>query len=173
VKLDIGAIGSGRPLDAYRDDARNLTVDAFSARHGEAFLLLASIPNPAPDNISSTHLAFLDEPEAATGTLTTLVYPLRSEVHIVTVGRARDNDVVVPDRSVSRRHALVKRDPRGALLISDAGSSNGTSVNGKPVLTKGAGPATPLTPGSTLRLGSLEFTFVHAAGLRGFAEKVR
>ena len=46
-------------------------------------------------------------------------------------------------------------------------------MNGKPVLTKGAGPPTTLTPGATLRLGSLEFTFVHAAGLRSFAEKMR
>jgi hypothetical protein len=173
VKPAAGDIGTGRPLDAYRDDARNLSAEEFTARHGDAFLLLSMIPSPSPQNTSSTHLAFLDEPEAATGALATLVYPLRSEVHIVTLGRARDNDVVVPDRSVSRRHALVKRDPKAGLLVLDAGSSNGTSVNGKPVLTKGAGPPTPLSPGATLRIGSLEFTYVHAAGLRGFAGKLR
>ena len=173
MRLEASTVGSGRPLDAFRDDSRNLSDAEFLARHGDAFLLLSSIPTPQPQNTSSTHLAFSDEPEGNTGALATLVYPLRSAVHIVSVGRSRDNDVVIPDHSVSRRHAFLKREANGAFVVLDAGSSNGTSVNGKPVLTKGAGPPTPLTPGCTLRLGSLEFTFVHGAGLRGFAAKGR
>lgn len=173
MKLEPATLGSGRPLESYRDDSRNLSAEEFQTRHGDAFLLLSSIPTPQPQNTSSTHLAFLDEPEANTGALSIVVYPLRSSVHIVSVGRSRDNDVVIPDHSVSRRHAFLKREANGGFMVVDAGSSNGTSVNGKPVLTKGAGPPTPLTPGCTLRLGQLEFTFVHGAGLRGFASKGR
>jgi hypothetical protein len=173
LKLEPAALGTGRSLDSYRDDARNLSPEEFEARHGDAFLLLSQVPTPAPNNTHSTHLAFLDEPEGATGTLTTLVYALRSSVHIVSVGRSRDNDVVIPDRSVSRRHAFLKRESGDSFSVHDAGSSNGTGVNGKTVLTKSAGPPTPLTPGCTLRLGSLEFTFVHGEGLRGFAAKGR
>ena len=90
----------------------------------------------------------------------------------MTLGRARESDVVIPDRSVSRRHALLKRDG-DRFLVLDAGSSNGTSVNGRNVLTRGAGPPSPLAPGDTLRVGSLEFTFAHAAGVREMAGKVR
>jgi len=79
---------------------------------------------------------------------------------------------VIPDRSVSRRHALLKRDG-DRFLVLDAGSSNGTSVNGRNVLTRGAGPPSPLAPGDTLRVGSLEFTFAHAAALREMAAKLR
>jgi pSer/pThr/pTyr-binding forkhead associated (FHA) protein len=61
----------------------------------------------------------------------------------------------------------------GGFLVLDAGSSNGTSINGRNVLTKGAGPPTPLRPGDTLRLGRLEFTFAHGAALRELAAKLR
>ena len=47
----------------------------------------------------------------------------------LTVGRGWDNDVVLPDISVSRRHALLRRHGTGYLLL-DLGSGNGTRVNG-------------------------------------------
>jgi hypothetical protein len=168
-----GSAGSGQPLESYRDDARKLTAADFAARHGEAFLLLSAIQTRTTKDTFSTHLELLSEEEGNTGALSTWVYPLRSAVHVVTLGRSRDSDVVIPDRSVSRRHALVKREADGRLLVLDAGSSNGTSINGRNVLTRGAGPPTPLAPGDTLRLGRLEFTCAHAAALREMAAKGR
>ena len=169
-----GSAGSGRPIEAYRDDARNLTKEDFARRHGNAFLLLSAVRPRTGQDTFSTHLALLDEEEGHTGALATWVYALRSSVHIVTLGRARESDVMIPDRSVSRRHALLKRDGDGdRFLVLDAGSSNGTSINGRNVLTRFAGPPTPLGPGDTLRVGSLEFTFAHAAALREMAAKLR
>jgi pSer/pThr/pTyr-binding forkhead associated (FHA) protein len=168
-------LGSAVPLESLRDDARSLSPADFEARHGAAFLLLSAVRPQAPQNTFSTHLELLgdDETSERTGALSTLVYPLRSDVHIVTVGRAPDNDVVIPDRSISRRHAFLKRGPDGGYLVLDAGSSNGTTVNGASVLVKGAGPPTAVRPGDTLRVGALEFTFAHAAGLQEFAAKQR
>ena len=164
--------GSGLPLEAYREDARRLSAEEFGQRHGNDFLLLSAIRPRDEQDTSSTHLALLEEDEGHTGALTTWVYALRSAVHIVTLGRARESDVVIPDRSVSRRHALLKRDG-DRFLVLDAGSSNGTSINGRNVLTRLAGPPSPLAQGDTLRVGSLEFTFVHAAALREMAHKQR
>jgi predicted component of type VI protein secretion system len=48
----------------------------------------------------------------------------------LTVGRGWDNDLVLPDISVSRRHALLRREGREYLLL-DRGSGNGTGVNGR------------------------------------------
>ena len=48
------------------------------------------------------------------------------------VGRSGDGDVVIPNPSVSRRHALLWRQS-GRHWIADLGSANGTSVNGEPV----------------------------------------
>jgi len=169
---DGASAGSGIPLEALRDDARSLSAPEFEQRHGEAFLLLSAIAPRTSKDTFSTHLALLGEEDGQTGALATWVYPLRSTVHVVTLGRSHECDVVIPDRSVSRRHALIKRE--GArLLVLDAGSSNGTSINGRNVLTRGAGPPSPLAPGDTLRVGSLEFTLAPAAAVREMAAKLR
>lgn len=46
-----------------------------------------------------------------------------------TIGRAPNNDVVVDDRGMSRRHAVVTVDD-AAVTIADAGSTNGVVVDG-------------------------------------------
>ncbi len=50
----------------------------------------------------------------------------------VTIGRSRDNDIVFPDQSVSRRHARIVKTERGYLL-TDLGSFNGTFLNDRSV----------------------------------------
>jgi ABC transport system ATP-binding/permease protein len=73
-------------------------------------------------------------------------------VHIVTsprltIGRLPDNDVVVDDLLVSRRHALLERRPDGGWDLVDLGSGNGTFVNG--VRTERAG----VTPADVIGVG--------------------
>ncbi len=48
------------------------------------------------------------------------------------VGRGIDNDVILTDVSVSRKHLRVLRDG-ATLVLRDLGSGNGTTVNGKRV----------------------------------------
>jgi hypothetical protein len=48
----------------------------------------------------------------------------------VTIGRSADNDVIIRDGLVSRRHAKVHR-AGDAWRVTDLGSSNGTRVNGR------------------------------------------
>ena len=164
-------LGSAVPLEAYLEDARNLSPAEFESRHGSGFFLLAATRLSSPRDSYSTDVQLLideDDGSEHTGSLSTLVYPLRSAVHIVTVGRTSKNDVVVTDPSVSRVHALLKRDENGVFLMLDAGSSNGTTVNGTSVLTRGNGPPSQLKPGDNVRLGRVEFTFTDAAALRDF-----
>jgi pSer/pThr/pTyr-binding forkhead associated (FHA) protein len=49
----------------------------------------------------------------------------------ITVGRASSNDVVLVEPSVSNHHAWFSKDPQGGLTIQDAGSKNGTTVDGR------------------------------------------
>jgi len=49
------------------------------------------------------------------------------------LGRSADADLVLLDDSVSRRHAVLRGD-RGSLEVEDVGSSNGTSINGNPMV---------------------------------------
>jgi len=68
----------------------------------------------------------------------------------LTLGRAPDSGLVLPDRTVSRRHArIVRRD--GAAWLEDVASSHGTLLDGEAI----AEPA-PLHDGARIRLGDVE-----------------
>jgi pSer/pThr/pTyr-binding forkhead associated (FHA) protein len=67
------------------------------------------------------------------------------------VGRAVDNDVVLDDPSLSRKHAKVYRRGPGELEVEDLSSSNGTFINQRKI---GRGSA---HPGDTIRFGELSF----------------
>lgn len=163
--------GTAQPLESYYDDARGLAAAEFAARHGDGFLLTATRLQP-PSSDSFTEVKLEEDRSDRTAGISTLVYPVRpaerAKVHLLTVGRTPNNDVVVRDTSVSRFHAYVKPGENGGLLIQDAGSTNGTLVNGESVPARGNGPATELKPGDDVRLGQVEFTFVDAEGLRAF-----
>lgn len=54
-----------------------------------------------------------------------------STVRTITIGRAADNDITVPDLVVSRYHAELRIPGDGRYEIRDLGSHNGTFVNGQ------------------------------------------
>jgi len=73
-----------------------------------------------------------------------------------TLGRQSDNDLVLLDSRISRRHAQVVQD-EGGYVIEDAGSRHGTFVNSERISTS------PLKSGDQISLGvtdSYQLTFV-------------
>jgi len=170
-------LGSAIGLEALVPDARSLAPDEFQARHGNSFLLFTAKRLDGPESTNSTKLLLddggNDEPAERTANLAVVVYPLRpresAQGSMVTLGRESRQDVVIPDMSVSRFHAFAKPGPDGCLVLQDAGSTNGTTVNGESVLTAAAGPPRRLKPGDNVRLGHIELTFTDARALREFA----
>ncbi|RMG20577.1 MAG: FHA domain-containing protein [Deltaproteobacteria bacterium] len=71
---------------------------------------------------------------------------------LVTIGRHYENVIVVADREVSKRHAVVEETSEGWVL-RDLGSSNGTFVNGRRVDTL------RLASGDEIRIGSSRIVF--------------
>jgi len=59
------------------------------------------------------------------------LYPLK--VGINTVGRMPDNDVVLADPYVSRRHVAILVHATDSCELHDIASKNGTLLNGKPI----------------------------------------
>ena len=71
----------------------------------------------------------------------------------ISVGRARNNDVVLRHESVSKFHAWLRRDDNDVFYVADAGSRNGSFVNGEAI--EGGAPVA-LTAGDALRFGNVE-----------------
>ncbi|HEY8040136.1 MAG TPA: FHA domain-containing protein [Polyangiaceae bacterium] len=80
----------------------------------------------------------------------------------VSVGRARNNDVVLRHESVSKFHAWFARDEGGAYYVADASSHNGTSIN---AITLPGGEPQRVGSGDVLRFGSVEALFCDAVTL--------
>jgi ABC transport system ATP-binding/permease protein len=70
----------------------------------------------------------------------------------IKIGRAPDNDIVVPDVLASRHHATLVPVP-GGTEIRDARSSNGTFVNGARV------GSAPLHDGDVVTIGNVDLVF--------------
>jgi hypothetical protein len=74
------------------------------------------------------------------------------ERRAVVLGRSRDCDIVLDDRSVSRRHAELVRHGDG-FLLRDLDSTNGSSVNGKRIREAA------VEPGDAITVGTVALTF--------------
>lgn len=68
-------------------------------------------------------------------------------------GRSSENEVVLPDYSVSRRHAVVQSEG-DTFVIADQNSTNGVQVNGRQV------PRSPIRAGDLIKIGIFEIRLV-------------
>lgn len=118
---------------------------AASVNPGATQLGPAPIPRPAA---------------AAQGNLATsmlnILRPSRGTTEVVSgsikIGRATDNDIVIPDVLASRHHATLVPGP-GGTTIRDNKSINGTFVNGQRV------DAATLSPGDVVTIGNVDLVF--------------
>ncbi|MFE1859959.1 ABC transporter ATP-binding protein/permease [Streptomyces anandii] len=96
--------------------------------------VLVPRPTSALDRPSSVSLPSL----TTTFRRPTAIRPLPART--LRIGRASDNDLVVDDLIVSRRHAELRAREDGGHDIVDLGSHNGTFLNGRPVSQARVGP---------------------------------
>ncbi|MDO4289684.1 MAG: DUF3662 and FHA domain-containing protein [Eggerthellaceae bacterium] len=73
--------------------------------------------------------------------------------HPMSIGRESRNDIVIPDINASRQHAQIHMEPTGAWILADAGSTNGTFVNGRQI------KSTPLRDADRIIIGTTELEF--------------
>ncbi len=179
-------------VEHFLADAQAMDDEQFLAKHGRAFLvhfgeigeqlLRAARPQRT--------LAFRGEVTSANVVTPMrvlkanfLVYPViwtgRSPYpRMITVGRTRNNDIILPDESVSKFHAFFRSAttaphlPAGVMTVQDGGSRNGTFVDGAQVPNARTGGPVPIASGAQVRIGSIQLTFLDAPALRALAVKV-
>jgi SARP family transcriptional regulator, regulator of embCAB operon len=83
-------------------------------------------------------------------------YPL--ELVTTRIGRLSDNDIVLPDPSVSRHHAVII-ETGTSFCIVDLRSANGVRVHGERIRLP-----TTLNEGDLIHLGDQEFIFKRHSG---------
>lgn len=77
--------------------------------------------------------------------------------NVTTIGRAQDNDIVINNLALSRRHAEVHF-RQGRYQVEDVGSQNGVFINSERIRS-----ARALDPDDTITLGTYQFVFCDEA----------
>ena len=149
-----------------------IRVDAAlrARRYGELAEILADLPGPRMSPARAV-LERLDQAgRAALRRVAWYLQPPPPAVlmlppgpGIFTIGRDAGCDLVLADMTVSRTHAGLRREG-GGWLLSDAGSTNGTRVNGWRV----TGPV-PLQPGDRVTFGAMTMVVAERAQHAGVA----
>jgi Nif-specific regulatory protein len=87
-----------------------------------------------------------------------------TDLDYVTLGRNRQNTIILQDRHASRHHAIIYPEA-GRWFIRDCGATNGTLLNGERI-----GDATPLLDGSEIRIGDTCLAFTEEPSDAGVLE---
>jgi hypothetical protein len=80
---------------------------------------------------------------------------------MITVGRTANNDIVLADVTISKLHAFFQT-TAGQLELCDAGSRNGTFVDGRRLAGRGKGEKVKL--GDFVRFGQISLRILDAGG---------
>jgi hypothetical protein len=148
-------------LDASRrEDFRRAREELLNARGFHTLVAEGSALAPAKDDLRT--LNEVAPPEAPPEAPPSLDYCLRDQERVYplkiglnTIGRAPENDVVVKDAYISRRHCAILIHAGDGGELFDTASKNGTYVNGQ----KLSGP-TPLKPGDEIRICDRQLVFL-------------
>ena len=142
--------GNGTAAEAAFEEATSVIPAWQQADAGAASKETVSLQAMPPEEVAvgSAYAALLT---FESGPFAGRIVALPNQM--VTIGRAPDNDVVVGDPATSGHHGRIEM-RSGFFWISDLGSTNGTLVNGEPVIEK------QLSDGDMIAIGqnSLRFT---------------
>ncbi len=176
-------------LAEFVSRAHGLSLEEFRSRFPHPFLLLeSSTALSVPDTgfrTSDGLLGPVSEPTPEPGPSPSSPVglanegPLRDRIlaiskgrgspfpGMITLGRAGNNDIVLKFTTISKFHAYFTKDvATGRTALTDAGSTNGTFVNKRPI---GNGQRVDLSDGDTVNFGGeLDFTYFTPDGLHPY-----
>ncbi|MDQ3035144.1 MAG: FHA domain-containing protein, partial [Myxococcota bacterium] len=116
-----------------------------------SLLLLGGFPLPVP--LLDRLLSEVDS--AGAGALAAAVsHNVNLDRPVISIGRAPENDLVLPHATVSSHHARFTRMQDGSVRVEDLGSTNGTYVEGERVGPRGA----IARPGQRVSVGTVALT---------------
>jgi len=141
-----------------RDDAR-FCANCGASLQDDSTVTLTPVEPEEEDNVEFPFPE--DELEAGQALLQVKRGPNAGSTFLLdadatSVGRSTDSDVFLDDITVSRKHATFERRRGAEWFVRDAGSLNGTYVNGEQV------DETKLAHGDQVQIGRFKLTFFQA-----------
>ena len=136
-------------------------LDAFEREMAGPWLVWEAGPWRPPSARKDTLLAGPNTRLLASGESLAILLVAKDGGTEVKLGRDAANDLVVDDATLSRVHLVFTRDVLSRWSVRDAGSRNGTKVDGAPTGER----AVPLAAGAIIEAGAVRLTFYDAAGL--------
>lgn len=147
------------PPEIYLEEKKNLALGEVEL---ESKLVAPVEPDrrgfPAPHSGAAIEQGSRDIPRAdVKASLVLIIKGKEEEIYFLTkdettIGRLKENDIIIPDPSISRHHAKIKRENDNFLLL-DLESTNGTWLDGKRV------NKAPLRNGARIDLGKVLLEF--------------
>jgi hypothetical protein len=160
-------------VDDFVQELKRVGEVAFRKRHATPVLIVtgrATRGKRAENNEDETRLISLKASgkHRASLALVHRVFPLAKAPHApsgpVVVGRTPENDVTIPEYSISKRHCSFDIKD-GTMTVSDCGSTNGTTMNGTKL---DANNPMPLCGGEQITMGRFTFVYETPAGFLEF-----
>jgi hypothetical protein len=141
--------GNGAPAEAASFEEATSVIPAWHPTEADSKQTVSMQAMP-PDEVASG-AGFAAILTFESGPFSGRIVALPNQM--VSIGRAPDNEVVVGDPATSGHHGRIEM-RSGSFWISDLGSTNGTLVNGQPVIEK------QLNDGDLIAIGqnTLRFT---------------
>jgi len=164
--LEVAAPGlelSAVSVDGLADELQAIGEPAFRAKHANGFLILSHAPPAESDwlDLDTSESSIPRYPASGkrrTGLWAMELVKSRRNAYAskITLGRARNNDVIIRSSKISKLHCTFHADGAGGFEIVDVGSLNGTIVNGVALEPK---KRRPLRPGDYLSIWRYVFEF--------------
>ena len=165
-----GSIQIVQAVDALVTDAQRMSDAEFAVAYGDLFLLKrpsthdskwdedieyqTQYQNPNPD--LEDEVAF----EASWRVAMVRKRPGNPYPNRISVGRAKNCDIVIRLSQISKLHAAFITDDRHGLTLADQRSVNGTTVDG---VALQPGKAAPVFPGNVIGFGQISVQLVEGA----------
>jgi hypothetical protein len=143
---------------------------------GSGFLIQRSVEQPSDERPIGARFATLAVSASELRASAGLAYDGRELVFAIpkeprsqiapwsSIGRLARNSIPIAHPSVSKMHTLVRLDS-DRYLLADAGSRNGTLLNGKAVPRYDRGEALVLKNGDVVQIGAVRLSFASCEGL--------
>jgi len=160
-------------VEQYAEELRKVGEESFRRAHAwPSLVVLGMAGDLAGSRSSGTSIINVADSVMERGSLTGRVFPVMKAKYstpgAINVGRTSENDIVIPEYSISRKHCFIAL-VDGVYRISDCGSANGTLIDGVQIAKQSP---QKLRGGESLTLGRLLLLFLPPREFHAYITKL-